>query len=381
MGYSQTADLKIPPPPIPFAPWQTIVETERRTEYLATFQSAVASAYPENQTVPLRIFVPKKATPVPVVLVLHYLGAKDLRLELSLADELNQRGIAAAILTLPYHLSRTPKGSASGEMAITSDVAEIRSNLVQAVSDARRSIDFLSTRPEFASGQVAISGTSLGALVSSLTYGVDERLTRAAFVLGGADLAHILWNSSRVVTQRDALRTKGYTESRLRSELAEVEPLNFFSGKTGDTLLVTAKFDTVIPPGASDKLAEALPGVQRVQLDTGHYGGIFVQRKILREVAKFLSSSFERKPYVAPDRLVAPTLRVGVQLSSGTGFNVGVGLDLLKFDKEGKTFASLFATPQGPQLVLGHRLDRGFSIAFSTSIKRTGIGILWSSVL
>lgn len=348
---------------------------------MASFPSAVNSPYPENQTVPLRIFVPKSPKPVPVTLILHYLGAKDLRVELALADELNRRGIAAAILTLPYHIGRTPKGFSSGELAITSKVPEIRSNLIQAVADARRSLDFLESQPAFASGQMAITGTSLGALVSSLVYGLDSRVQRAAFVLGGADLAKILWNSSRVVAQRNSLRSQGYTEGRLRTELADVEPLAFLNGKNGDALLISAKYDTVIPQAASDALASALPNLHQVSLDTGHYGGIFVQRKILREVATFLQASFNQTPYREPEKLLAPTLRIGVQLSSGTGFNVGVGLDLLKFDREGKTFTSLFATPQGPQLVIGHRLDRGFSLVISTNVKRTGVGILWSSVL
>ena len=154
-------------------------------EYLVTFPSAFTSPYEVNNQVPLRILVPDPAKGlVPVVLITHYWGATDLRAERALALDLNNRGIAAAILTLPYHLARTPPGHRSGDLAIQPDPQSLRETMLQSVWDARRALDFLNSRPEFVHDRFGLVGTSLGALVSSLTYALDPRIKYATFVLG-----------------------------------------------------------------------------------------------------------------------------------------------------------------------------------------------------
>jgi dienelactone hydrolase len=116
---------------------------------------------------------------VPVVLITHYWGARDLRAEVSLATELAQLGIGSAIMSLPYHLSRAPKGTRSGDMAIQPDPEKLKATLVQSVLDMRRTLDFLATRPEFRRDQIGLAGTSLGAIVASLAYAVEPRFRDA----------------------------------------------------------------------------------------------------------------------------------------------------------------------------------------------------------
>ncbi|RYG17497.1 hypothetical protein EON82_23800, partial [bacterium] len=291
------ADLT--PPPIAFAPWREVERDETIAEYVETFPSALVTGSVENDTVPLRILLPSNAQgPVPVVLITHYWGASDLRGERALAEDLVGRGLGAAILTLPYHLSRTPKGRRSGELAVVPDPVKLRQTLTQAVLDVRRSLDFLDSRPEFVKSPRGLAGTSLGALVTALGYATDPRVTHAAFILGGADFAGILWNSSRVVLQRDSLRRQGYTESRMRTELASVEPLTYLPREApGTTFVVSAKYDTVVPGANSGALIRALGEPKRLQIDTGHYGGIFVQRKVLREVSRFFGDEMKGTTY------------------------------------------------------------------------------------
>ncbi|HZH99423.1 MAG TPA: hypothetical protein VEX38_10670, partial [Fimbriimonadaceae bacterium] len=120
-GLAQSG-LGDPPPPIEFDDWKEVGRDNGAIEYSVSFPSAIASERIENNTVPLVILVPENAqTPLPVVVVLHYWGAGDLRVERGLAYELNRRGIAAVIPTLPYHLGRTPSGFRSGELSIQPD--------------------------------------------------------------------------------------------------------------------------------------------------------------------------------------------------------------------------------------------------------------------
>src|SRR2546421_4985166 len=228
------------PPAIEFTPWKEIpADSEDTSEYAASFPSSIESRYRENNVVPLRIILPiAHDKPVPVVIVLHYWGASDLRVERELAGELNDRGIGAVLITLPYHLSRTPPGTRSGQLAIQPEVPRLIETMTQAVLDVRRTIDFLDTRPEIDHNRIGIAGTSLGSLISILAFAVDPRISSAAFVLGGVDLAHIIWHSSRVVELRDALRRRGYTEMRLRNEIASIEPTRFLTGKKLGTAFV-----------------------------------------------------------------------------------------------------------------------------------------------
>ena len=374
------------PPPIAFEPWREVGRDDAIAEYVATFPSAFVSGVPENDAVPLRVLLPADAKgPVPVVLLTHYWGASDLRAERALGEDLVARGVAAAILTLPYHLSRTPPGRRSGELAIVPDVPKLRGTIAQAVLDVRRSLDFLDSRPEFKRSPRGVSGTSLGALVATLGYAVDPRLTHAAFILGGADFAGILWNSSRTGPQREVLRRQGYGETRLREDLRDVEPLTYLPREApGRTFLVSAKYDTVVPGGNSAALARALGEPLRLQIDTGHYGGIFVQQRILREVARFFGDEMNGQTYVPPKRLLAPTVRIGALASAPNGFDIAAGLDLYRFDPRGDGFVCALITPRGPQLFAGRTLFPGVAfggVAKFSGPSHFGIGLFWSAVL
>lgn len=381
------APALLTPPPIAFAPWRRVERPDTAiAEYVEEFPSAYVSGIVENDTVPLRILMPADAKgPVPVVLITHYWGAADLRAERALGEDLAGRGLAAAILTLPYHLSRTPKGHRSGELAISPDVPKLRLTIAQSVLDVRRSLDFLDSRPEFTKSPRGISGTSLGALVASLGYGVDPRLTHAAFVLGGADFAGIIWNSSLTRNQRGVLRAKGYDETRLRNELKDVEPLTYLPRETpGSTLLISAKYDTVVPGANSEALARALGDPLRLQIDTGHYGGIFVQRKVLGEVSRFFGNEMTGKAYVPPKRIYAPTFRLGALADYPNGFDLAAGVDIWRLNARSDAFSTLMITAHGPQLFLGRSIAPGLSLGVFGSLRgrsNLSIGAFWSAVL
>jgi len=385
-AWSQSAtepDPRVAPPAIAFPDWKLESTYEVSREYSVSFPSAVTTEFPENNVVPLKIFVPVEGTgPFPIVLVAHYWGASDLRSEVSLANELVRKGIACAIITLPYHLSRTPAKRRSGELAVVPDVPSLRRTMYQSLQDARRALDFLNSRPEFKRAPLGMSGTSLGAIVTAFTYAVDDRVSHAAFLLGGIDLADVLWNSSRVVQQREVLRRNGYSESRLRTELASVEPRNYLPRTApGSAFAISGKFDTVIPEKSSSALISGIPGAKTLTINTGHYGGIFVQRRLLREIADFFGTEFSGVTYVPPKRIYAPTIRLGVSYDTRSTFDVGAGVDLWHQDRNGKNTLTLFASPRGLSLWAIHELRSGLSVGIAARVDHISLGILWSTVL
>src|SRR5256885_1882545 len=79
----QLPSIAQPPPSIEFAPWKEVpTDSEDTDEFSVSFPSAVVTPYRENNVVPLRIILPiRRDKPVPIVVVLHYWGATDLRVE------------------------------------------------------------------------------------------------------------------------------------------------------------------------------------------------------------------------------------------------------------------------------------------------------------
>lgn len=370
------------PPPIAFPRLQTVDVNEDYGEYFVSFPSPVVTPYPANNVVPLRIFLPPGGRPAPVVLILHYWGANDLKLERTLAEELNLRGVAAAIMTLPYHLSRTPPGSHSGALAITPDPDHLMESMIQSVMDARRALDFLATVPQIRMDKVGISGTSLGAIVTGLVAAVDPRITHASFLLGGVDLAHIIWTSSLLVTVRDQMRRRGLTEERLKATLEPIEPSNYLKiHRPASSFVVGGQFDTVVPRQCTQDLIDVLGTRNYLWIGTGHYGGIFVEHRLLREVATYFGTSFSGGSFDAPLKLYAPTIRVGFKVDSVRGLDIGIGIDLFQLDRRGDMFSTFFLTPRGPELFAGYHFGEGISVGFTASSPGLGVGLLWSTVL
>lgn len=349
--------------------------------YRTAFPSGWATDRPENNTVYLEAILPREALgPVPVVLVLHYWGAADFSVERRVAAKLNRHGIGAVLLTLPYHMRRSPRGVPSGTLAIQPSPAKLRENILQCVWDVRRTLDWIETRPEFKPSQVGILGTSLGAIVSAASSAVDTRIGPQCYLIGGVDLAHIIWRSSRVGPVRDSLRSQGYTEETLRHELESVEPEPLLAASPRRPALVfAAKYDTIVPPAATEKLIAALGNPVVKELGTGHFGGLLAASPILNSQADFFASCFFGTAF-RPRPLRAPTLRFGTKLTPGRGLEV-FGGPLLLGNPRGLHLNAHF-TPRSAALVPTYQLNQSLGIELAIMARRRVLpGISWSFVL
>lgn len=350
--------------------------------FAAEFPSSVSTGRAANDTVHLTVMVPKGVEKAPVVVLLHYWGAPDLRPEMAQAERLARRGIATVMMELPYHLRRTPIGARSGELAVVPDPVRLRQTMVQAVADVKRTLDWVETRPELDSSRIGLAGTSLGALIGSTVFGVDQRIGSFCSILGGADLAGIVWRSARLVRERETLRRNGVTRESLAEALKDIEPLTYLDPEeTRPTFLIGARYDTVVPRSNQEVLMERLTNGSVLWLPTGHYGGFLVQQSITREVSDFFSAAFANAIYQPPARLYAPTLRVIGLANPVSGLSVGAGLDVWNLDADGRVFGTLIFTPKGMQGFVGTRVSTGLALGVNILPRRTTVGVLWSFVL
>lgn len=371
-----------PPPSIAFSEWRQVARTETYSEFRQTFPSADVSGYPQNDRIELQVFLPAESIgPPPVAILLHFWGATDNELERDLAAELATRGVASVIMPLPYHLGRTPEGFRSGELAIQPDPEALKLTMRQSVSDIRRTVDWIQTRPEFDGQNIGVTGVSLGAIVSSLAFAIEPRIKAASFLLGGADLAHILMHSSRTVSQRGVLESKGWNEESLRDSLSPIEPLSYLSpADTRPTYVIGARNDNVVPPEDAAKLAAALPNHTSLTLETGHYGGFLVKDRLIRSISSFFDASLRGRPFSAPEKFYSPTIRFSLMVDTQNGLQIGAGLDIWRSNDRSDIFATGYLTPTGPQAYLGFQLGKGISLGAMFSRRGPSPGLVWSTI-
>ncbi len=376
-------DLRAPLDPVFPSRLVTGVRQDGYIEYRVEFPSAFMSRYPANNTVYAWWLVPAERTGrVPTVVLLHSLGIRRPELEMGLARELVRNGIAVFLMTLPYHMQRTPPGHGSGDLILSGDVPLLREAAIQATWDVRRAFDWLQRQPETDPERMALVGISLGALLGATALAAEPRVHSAVLILGGADLAHVLWDSVLAIRARARLRREGYTLERLREELAPVEPLNLLTPELGEkTFVIGARFDIVVPTEDTEKLIRALGNPKVFWLNTGHFGGGLVQRPLFRTVRQYLQARFEGRNPGGEPNVLAPTLRIGAIYSSGRDFRLALGTDLWRSDKNGTLFVSGVLTPRGGSLFAGVRLRLGFSAGAEITPKRTYGAIFWHFVL
>ncbi len=152
----------------------------------------VPSAFPENQTARARIFLTEQGFRAPTVIFLHALMSANDGGYRRIAASLNRRGWNAALMHLPYHYSRVPRGPFNGALALTSNLAQNAETLRQAVMEVRQLMEYLRRNgcPDF--GMIATSyGGWVGALVSFL----EREFRFIALLQPIADIEHAIWKS------------------------------------------------------------------------------------------------------------------------------------------------------------------------------------------
>src|SRR5581483_18989 len=134
--------------------------------------------------------------------------------------------------------------------------------LHQTVLDVRRAGDWLAQRPDVEPSRVGLVGISLGAVVGSLTAGIDDHFGRSVFLIGGGDLPVIVMHGSKETAEAKAkLEKDGFTVDQLRERWRDVEPLTYASRiRPEEILLINADADEVIPLAATETLRAAMGG-------------------------------------------------------------------------------------------------------------------------
>ncbi len=214
--------------------------------------------------------LPRGGGPHAAVLVFPILGGSHVVSEAA-AKALTNRGYA----TLRVERRRLFRDDdPAGDFSVPA------ARLRRAVLDARRLLDWLETRPEIDPERIAAAGVSVGGVVAATLMGLDERVRAGFFVMAGGGLAEILYESTERPLRRFRQRTLesagiGDREEfllRARRHTEMLDPLTWAHRVDPRTvLLVSGRFDRVIPPERTKALWEALGRPSWVRFPAGHY--------------------------------------------------------------------------------------------------------------
>jgi len=258
------------PPAKGFAWQMTCIDAQAGcTVHLLTFPSPYESSCPCNNTVYAEYFRPLVKEKSPAVIVLHIAGG-DFDLSRFIARQMASNGIGALFVQMAYFGCRRPPDQPRLRM-LSEDVDLTRRAVIQTAMDVRRAGLWLSLRPEVDASRIGIVGPSLGAMVGSLVMGVDPRFKRGAFVVGGGDLAKMIWESTLTAGAKRNMIAKGMTFEALQQKTKEVDPLTYAKNiNPRGVLMVNARRDSVVTPDCTLKLWEAMNKPKILWYDTGH---------------------------------------------------------------------------------------------------------------
>ncbi len=328
--------------------------------YRVTFPSPVVTPFAADNTVIGFFFQPPGPGPYPAMVVLHEWLPVTLANEDQMCEAIAHAGTAAFLMEEPFSLERRPVPHRPDAELLSGNLPQMVAGLRQTVIDARRSVDYLQSRPDIDPRRLGVGGISLGGVLAPLVAGADGRPTVVLTVVAGSDVADTIWNSVFTRGIRQGLRERGYTFDDLRTQMAPFEAgrwLHDFDPQ--NALMFNGRDDFFIRPWAADDMARALGGAHITWLNTGHYGVAFTEQDVEAAGAQFLRARFSQPPvaYSAPDNLPARTIKLGILLGGQEKASPALAYQVLNFDAEGRYSLDGQLTLAGVSAALSARLN------------------------
>lgn len=256
-----------------------------RTQYA----SPVETPWPQNNVVPGELYVPKnRRGKVPGAVVLDIMDGSAI-IPRGIARGLAENGVVAIYIPMACYGVRRPADGAHFRY-FAEHPEKTPDNLRQTVMDIRRAKALLASLPEVDADRIAITGVSLGGIMTSLAAGVDGTFWRVVPILAGGDIAAICFHDARETRRiRQACEAKGIDQQALARILRPVEPLTFASRiEPASCLMINALRDEVIPPATSLALRKAIGRPQMLTIPVGHYGAALFLPKIRQRTIDFI---------------------------------------------------------------------------------------------
>ena len=252
-----------------------------------TFPSPVQTRYRENSMVYGKLFRAIGNPPLSSMIVLHGWSRPVLNLEERLCIALGQRGITSLLLTLPYHIQRTPENSWSGEYALSGDVLRTIEGFHQSVLEVRAVIPFLKTYSE----TIGLLGISLGGMIAHVVMDLED-LDFGITLLTGGNSAGIVWESIATRDVKKQIQRAGITREQLSQIWATIDPIRLARhNRVKRILMINGHYDQVVPPKFTLQLWESLGRPPIHWYPCAHISFFLFLKGIVRDIIQFIQGN------------------------------------------------------------------------------------------
>ena len=330
-----------------------------------TFPSPVVTPFAANNTVVAFLFLPPGPGPHPSMVVLHEWLPNNLNDENSMCQAMARAGVAALLVEQPYSLERRPVPHRPDAELLSGNLPQMVAGLRQAIIDARRGADWLQSRPDMDPKRMGVAGISLGGVLAPLAAGADARFKVVLTVVGGADVADLIWKSYTTKGIHKGLVEDGETYQSLERGMAPLEAGRWLHDfDPANALMFNGRDDFIVRPWQAKDMAQALGGARIVWLNTGHYGPIFTIGDVEATGARFLQSRFfpASPPFHAPDNLPSQTIKLGFLVGGQEVVSPAIAWQVFNFDPAGRFSVDAQLTLHGVSAALSARLNNSKAI-------------------
>lgn len=238
---------------------------------------------------------------------------------------LSQRGIACAILCLPYHGERRITSTLPSFYFAGSSIAVTVQAFHQSASDVSTVATWLAAQPDVDAQRLGVVGISLGAIVAHLAMGLDPRLRVGVAAEGGGDLADM--NRHSLVARYWRLHGAPFPTQAELQPLRAVDPVTYAAqNRPRRVLMIEAARDLLVPPHDARELWLALGQPPIQWLDTGHFAIGLNPASVFRAASAYLWGVWNGLPdsQISVPRVWEPTLKIGLLDQSGVGISPAV---------------------------------------------------------
>ncbi|WP_129408134.1 alpha/beta hydrolase [Marinitoga lauensis] len=266
--------------------------------------------YPESSKIPIYIY---NANSNKTLLFIHGLGTRNLKYLKWFPESFARNGYNSALMILPYHFDRTPKGHKSGELFLsTTDNYILRSRFEHSVVDILTTLNYLKERFK---GDLYLMGFSFGGMVSTIATSLRNDIKGLSLAVTGGNFYHITWKSFVTGVLRvqyeenkecnpekcllyhkneypEYLKNLNKPDIELdKAPIAcfEYDPMTFAKFIKTPTIMFRALFDIFIPKNSTMDLYNIINAKKELySIPTGHLSSFLLRKYILRKTLTFL---------------------------------------------------------------------------------------------
>jgi predicted choloylglycine hydrolase len=251
-----------------------VKETASFKEYRITYPSMLKTDFLDN-TVYLRYYEPKSGENFSVVLILPHSAGESESIEGQFCESLAEDGIASLIVNMAYQEKGKSGHQWLREELKKEDLTKVYQLFKQLVIESRRAIDWLELQSNVDKENVGIMGISLGAVAAPLVVGTDNRIKAAMYILGGGDVASIVYQGNKLPFFRQRLLRQHISPHEFERKYSVIDPLTFaFRAKNTPTVMYNSTFDAIVPKTSTLKLWQALERPKIYWMPATHYTAV-----------------------------------------------------------------------------------------------------------